>query len=82
MLSHFRLLIGEQAAVAARRLAQPGQHRLFTANLTNLPLTTSDGKPTPQGVIHIERSRLLWQDRMYRALTLSNYGERETDRSR
>ena len=38
---------------------------VFTANLTNLPLTTPDGSATPQGVIHIERSRLLWEDRMY-----------------
>ena len=43
---------------------------VFTANLTNLPLTTPDGSATPQGVIYIERSRLLWEDRMYERITL------------
>ena len=32
---------------------------------------------TPEGVIHIERTRLLWEGRLYEQLTLTNYGERE-----
>jgi glycogen debranching enzyme len=76
VLSYFQLLVGERApSLLGASLSQ--DNMVFTANLTNLPLTTPEGRPTPQGVIHIERSRLLWEDRMYERLTLSNYVERE-----
>ena len=39
---------------------------LFTANLTNQPLPPLGGPSRrPQGVIHIERTRFLWEDRLY-----------------
>jgi glycogen debranching enzyme len=76
VLSHFRLLVGERVpSLLGASLSQ--DNMVFTANLTNLPLTTLDGSATPQGVIYIERSRLLWEDRMYERITLSNYSERE-----
>ena len=54
MLSHFRLLVGGRPpSLLGASLSQ--DNIVFTANLTNLPLTTPDGSPTPQGVIHIER---------------------------
>ena len=34
-------------------------------NLTNRPLPPLGGPATPQGVIHIERTRFLWDDRLY-----------------
>jgi glycogen debranching enzyme len=76
VLSLFQLLVGDRTpSLLGASLSQ--DNMVFTANLTNLPLTTAQGVPTPQGVIHIERSRLLWEDRMYERLTLQNYGERE-----
>ena len=79
VLSHFRLLVGDRPpSLLGASLSQ--DNIVFTANLTNLPLTTADGKPTPQGVIHIERSRLLWEDRMYERLTLVEL-RRARDRS-
>jgi glycogen debranching enzyme len=76
VLSHFRLLVGERApSLLGASLSQ--DNMIFTANLTNLPLTTLDGSATPQGVIYIERSRLLWEDRMFERLKFSNYGDRE-----
>ena len=64
VLSHFRLLVGERVpSLLGASLSQ--DNMIFTANLTNLPLTTLDGSATPQGVIYIERSRLLWEDRMF-----------------
>ena len=38
---------------------------LFTANLTNAPLPPIGGQSTRQGVIHVERTRLIWEDRLY-----------------
>jgi len=50
----------------------------FRANLTNRPLPPlGDQATTPEGVIHVERSRFLWQERLYERLTLTNYGERD-----
>lgn len=48
---------------------------LFTSNLTNLPMQSARGRDIPQGAIHIERIRLLWQDRLFERITLSNYSQ-------
>ena len=48
---------------------------MFTANLTNRPLPPIGGQSTRQGVIHIERTRLIWEDRLYERLRLRNYGQ-------
>ncbi len=49
---------------------------LFRANLTNRPLPELGGSRTPEGVIHIERARLLWDRRLFEQITLTNYGDR------
>ncbi|MDQ6433907.1 amylo-alpha-1,6-glucosidase [Mesorhizobium sp. LHD-90] len=75
VLSHFRLLIGDRTpSLLGASLSQ--DNILFTANLTNLPLKLPDGPELRQGVLHIERTRFLWQERMYERLTLSNYSGR------
>ncbi|CAI2935900.1 amylo-alpha-1,6-glucosidase [Aminobacter niigataensis] len=78
VLSLFRLLIGDtEPSLLGASLSQ--DNIVFTANLTNLPLTPDKGAPTPQGVIHIERSRLLWDDRMYERIRLSNYSAHDVE---
>ncbi|WP_181165479.1 amylo-alpha-1,6-glucosidase [Mesorhizobium sp. B2-4-12] len=73
VLSEYRLAIGGRStSLLGASLSQ--DNVLFTANLTNLPIETVGGRPIAQGAIHIERVRLLWQDRLYERLTLSNYG--------
>lgn len=49
----------------------------FTANVTNRPLPELGDYSPPEGVIHVERSRFLWQARLYECVVLTNYGERE-----
>lgn len=74
VLSEFRLTIGgRQTSLLGASLSQ--DNVLFTANLTNLPIQTAGGRDIPQGAIHIERVRLLWQDRMFERVTLSNYSQ-------
>ena len=51
----------------------------FTANLTNHPLEPIGGQSTPEGVIHVERSRFLWDSRIYEHITLTNFSERRTE---
>ncbi len=76
MLSEFRLTVGgRQTSLLGASLSQ--DNVLFTTNLTNLPMASASGRDIPQGAIHVERVRLLWQDRLFERITLSNYS-RET----
>lgn len=73
VLSRFRLAIGS----APPSLLSSGvshDNVLFRAHLTNRPLPLLGGSVTPEGVIHIERARLLWKARMYERIWLTNYG--------
>lgn len=72
VLSEFRLTVGgRQTSLLGASLSQ--DNVLFTTNLTNLPIQSAGGRDIPQGAIHIERVRLLWQDRLFERITLSNY---------
>lgn len=78
VLSLFRLLVGDkETSLLGTSLSQ--DNIIFTANLTNAPLATNESKPIPQGVIHLQRSHFLWEDRMYVRLRMSNYGNREVE---
>ena len=74
LLSRFRLSVGG----AAPSLLSSGVSQdnvFFRANVTNRPLPELGGRATPEGVIHVERTRLLWDGRLYERITLTNYGE-------
>ncbi len=77
LLSLFRLTIaGRSPALLGAAVGR--DNVLFTANLTNEPLPPIGGQSTRQGVIHVERTRLLWESRLYERLRLRNYGQNET----
>ncbi|MBS3652210.1 amylo-alpha-1,6-glucosidase [Pseudaminobacter sp. 19-2017] len=72
VLSHFRVYLGDRTpSLLGASLSQ--DNILFTANLTNLPLKLRESTELRQGVLHLERTRFLWQERMYERLALSNY---------
>jgi glycogen debranching enzyme len=50
---------------------------VFTAHLTNRPLAPLGHASTPEGVVHIERKRLLFEGRLYERLLCANYGDAE-----
>ena len=77
MLSRFRLWLGGRP-LSLLGAAVGQDNVLFTANLTNRPLPPLGGIATPQGVIHVERKRLLWEARLYERIRLRNFGEIET----
>src|ERR1044072_2499952 len=63
-----RMLSRFEISVAGRRPSLRGasinrDNPLFTAHLTNRPLAAPGELALPQGVIHIERDRLLWRSR-------------------
>lgn len=72
VLSEFRLTVGGRSlSLLGASLSQ--DNVLFTTNLTNLPIESTASRQIPQGAIHIERARLLWEERLYERITLSNY---------
>lgn len=75
VLSRFRLTIGgETPALLSSGVSH--DNVFFRADLTNKPLPELGGTVTPEGVIHVERARFLWQSRMYERLRLTPYGTR------
>ena len=73
VLSLFRLKVwGHQPSLLGASLSQ--DNILFTANLSNRG-HVPDG--VPHGVIHIERSRFLWEERLYERIAVTNYWDRE-----
>jgi glycogen debranching enzyme len=76
MLSRFGLTVGGvPPALLSSGLSS--DNVFFRANLANRPLPQLGGsEATPEGVVHIERSRFIWEERLFERLALTNYGER------
>ena len=75
LLSRFSLKIGGiTPSLLSSGVSQ--DNVFFRANVTNRPLPELGGKVTPEGVIHVERTRFLWDARLYERLTLMHYGQR------
>jgi glycogen debranching enzyme len=76
VLSRFRLFIGgRMPSLLGASLSQ--DNIIFTANFTNLAIVSPDGTETAQGVVHIERTRFVWQNRMFERLAFTNYSARD-----
>jgi glycogen debranching enzyme len=75
VLSTFRLSIGGvPPSLLGSGVSQ--DNVFFRANLTNRPLPQLGDHAMPEGIIHVERARFLWRERLYERLALTNYGER------
>ncbi|MGI4815129.1 MAG: amylo-alpha-1,6-glucosidase [Janthinobacterium lividum] len=73
IVSRFGLSFGDRApALLSASISR--DNVVFTAHLTNHPLPRVGGAPTPEGVLHIERTRFLWQARLYERICCHNYG--------
>lgn len=73
MLSHFKLSIsGRPLSLLGAAVGQ--DNVTFQSNLTNKPLPPIGGTSTPEGIIHIERTRILWEARLYERIRTTNYG--------
>jgi glycogen debranching enzyme len=78
VLSTFRLLLGgARASLLGGAVSQ--DNVFFTANLTNHPLAPIGGQSMPEGVIHVERRRFLWELRLYEQVSFTNFSERKSE---
>ena len=77
VLSRFTFRLGGKApSLLAATMSQ--DNVFFFSNMTNRPLPPLGEESMPEGVIHIERARIIWNDRMYERITVTNYSERAT----
>src|SRR5947209_760985 len=77
VLSVWSLTVGaKRPALLSAALSQ--DNTLFISHLTNRPLPPLGGESLPQGVIHVERQRLIFEGTLYERITLSNFGPVET----
>ncbi len=77
-----RVLSRLELTIATRRPSLLGaaissDNTLFTAHLTNRPLPTLSEHSIPQGVIHLERSRFLWDGRIYERWRFTNFADQQ-----
>ncbi|ESX64136.1 amylo-alpha-1,6-glucosidase [Mesorhizobium sp. LSHC420B00] len=76
VLSRFRLFVGgRMPSLLGASLSQ--DNILFTANLTNRATIGPNGSETLPGVVHIDRTRFIWQDRMFERVIFTNYSARD-----
>ncbi|HTZ78839.1 MAG TPA: amylo-alpha-1,6-glucosidase [Stellaceae bacterium] len=76
VLSRYRLALdGKPPSLLSAAVSQ--DNVFFTSHSTNRPLPPLGGQSTPEGVIHIERTRFLWEDRLYEYVRLVNYGDQD-----
>jgi len=72
ILSCYELLVAEKRP-SLLGAAITHDDVLFSCHLTNRPLPPLGERSLPKGVIHIERRRLLWQERMFEHIHLVNF---------
>ncbi|MBS0362200.1 MAG: amylo-alpha-1,6-glucosidase, partial [Proteobacteria bacterium] len=72
ILSRFSLLLGTEAP-SLLSAAIGRDNVFFTSHSANQNLPKPGGPIAPPGVIHIERKRFLWDERLYERITLVNY---------
>ncbi|CAB3772722.1 amylo-alpha-1,6-glucosidase [Paraburkholderia humisilvae] len=73
VLSELRLTFGGRAPSLLSGSVS-SDNTAFTAHLTNRPLPPLGGDSTPEGVIHVERVRVLCGTVLNEAIELTNYG--------
>jgi glycogen debranching enzyme len=72
ILSRWRLRLGAQTPTLLSG-AVSQDNVFFTSNLVNGALVTPGGPLGPPGVLHVERKRFLWEERLYERVAIRNY---------
>jgi glycogen debranching enzyme len=73
ILSRWLLLVdGDRPTLLAGAISQ--DNVVFTAQSLNKALPAPGGPITPPGILHIERKRFVWEERIYERVTIANYG--------
>ncbi|MBA1287271.1 amylo-alpha-1,6-glucosidase [Pseudomonas japonica] len=77
ILSRYRLtLAGQRPSLLSAKVSQDNVY--FISHLTNHALPALGEDKLPQGVLHIERKRLIWDQRLFECVSLVNYSDRSS----
>jgi glycogen debranching enzyme len=76
ILSRWRLLLGDRRPTLLSGTVTQ-DNVMFTANSLNQALPAPGGPMGPAGVLHLERKRFLWDERLYERIRISNYSSGE-----
>jgi len=77
ILSRYRLtLAGQRPSLLSAKVSQDNVY--FISHLTNHALPAPGDDKLPQGVLHIERKRLIWDGRLFECISLANYSDRSS----
>ncbi len=72
ILSHWEMLLGAKPPVLLSG-AISEDNVFFTSHGLNRAIPAPAGPLGPAGVVHLERKRFLWEDRLYERVTLANF---------
>jgi len=73
ILSRWQMLVdGDRPTLLAGAVSQ--DNVMFTAQGLNKALPAPGGPITPPGILHLERKRFVWEERLYERVTVANYG--------
>jgi glycogen debranching enzyme len=78
ILSRWRMQLGEKSPTLLSG-AVSQDNVVFTAHSLNKTLPAPGGPMGPAGILHIERSRFLWDERLYERIRISNYSSEPID---
>lgn len=73
LLSHFVLTVG-RARPSRLSSGVTEDNVFFTCHSTNRPLPPMGGRSAPAGVLHLERRRFLWDQRLFERVRVVNHG--------
>ena len=73
VLSHFLFLVGEKPP-SPLSYGLSKDNAVFTFHGANRVLPPVNGRGTPRGAIHIERKRVLFEERMFERVRCTNFG--------
>jgi len=78
VLSDYRLSVaGQQPCLLSASVSQDNVYS--TSHFTNHPLPVIGETSAPQGVLHIERRRFLWDGSMHECIVITNYSDAPAD---
>ena len=76
ILSRWRLLLGANSpTLLSGAISQ--DNVVFTSHLLNKAMPAPGGALGPPGVLHIERKRFLWEERLYERVAIVSYSDAE-----
>jgi glycogen debranching enzyme len=74
IISRWRLVLGAHAPTLLSGGASQ-DNVFFTSHMVNGPMAAPGGPVGPPGVLHVERKRFLWEQRLYERITIANYSK-------